>query len=112
MGKRNFLVYIGRTFWIKEEGAKTDSGKRAKCAEIFADFRTQKDRITEVYDQFVEERTIKAVKDDKRFLERCDFKALCSYEADKPITNFEGTFIDALIWIRENMPRIQKEHGD
>jgi hypothetical protein len=111
--KRVFEIYISKFFLVKEKGAKTDNGKTAKCAEIFVDFRTQKDQVTQICDFYAPCQTaIKALKDDPRFLERCNFRAYDYYDKNKLIAEFEGDFIDALIWINQNMRRIQQEHGD
>jgi hypothetical protein len=110
--KRVFNVYLGNTFLFRENNAKEESGKISK-PDLFAEWRSLRNRVTEIFDAFPPSvAAIKALKDDPRFAERCDFKVLDLYANKKLIAEFEGDFIDALIWVRNNMTRVQHEHGE
>jgi hypothetical protein len=66
MDKRTFYIYVGRTFWVKEKDAKTDVGKISK-PDLFAEWRSLRNRVTEIYDAFEpSEAAIKALKDGGR----------------------------------------------
>jgi hypothetical protein len=117
MGKmdiRTVGVYIARDWLIQDEAVKQGAGKEAKCEADFIDFAVDKQgRIITIGDiDKTPEREFKALKEDKRFAERCDFRAYDYYAKNKLIAEFEGDFIDALLWVNHNMRRIQQEHGE
>jgi hypothetical protein len=112
MDIRTLNISIGRS-WAIEDVTKPREFK-AKCEADFIEFKVDKQKriaaIVELYE--TPEKEFKALNDDPRFLEKCAFKAFDLYANKKLIAEFEGDFIDALIWINQNMRRIQQEHGD
>lgn len=103
------VVYVGRDFVIRTREIDDVQGEEAECAWLFADFRTQNGVITEIYDLTSPHKAmIAALQDDNRFHEACIFEVHDLYE-NAIVVTFEGTFIDALTYLKDNMRTIQDE---
>jgi hypothetical protein len=99
-------------YWIKEKDAPPNSGRLSK-PDLFAELRAQRGKITEIYDAFgVADSDLETLKKDERFREQCHFIAYNDYKAsDNFLAEFDGDFIDALIYVNDNFYRLQGEFG-
>jgi hypothetical protein len=116
--KRKIGIWISRDFLIQDKAIPLEvierpHGKMSKCAAVLGDFHTnRRGQITEIwdYDGF-SPADIEEFAKDARFLEVCDFEAYNSFvDTTKPIAAFEGTFVDAALWVNAHIDEIHREY--
>jgi hypothetical protein len=110
MANRQIVIRAGKDYTIREKGLDYPTWKEAKCKVIFGAFITNKDgTIALIMDVFAKDASrIKALKEDKRFLEVCDFEVedLFKYEI---VATFTGTWIEALEWLHKNFENLRTD---
>lgn len=102
MGKREFTIWIFEDIdW--EIRLKGHSSKKSECfIAAFAMAEINKtNEIVYLFDIGVNDKDLELVKKDKRFDEICIFAHIESPLNEKIIKEFEGTFIDALKYVKE-----------
>jgi hypothetical protein len=98
---RKLTIQIVNTFSIYEkfplppDSELVDINDQMHFAELFTD---KSGKIVLIFDESVTSKNLKRYKDNERFQEVCDFDVI-TYN-DKPVESFTGTFIDALIYIK------------
>lgn len=107
MGKRKFFISINeRGFDIIEEIYKdvdlTERDDVDWTSEYFGSFFLKNAKVIEISDtQKPRENEITECADDTRLHEDIEYKAYF-YGEKKPFHQFEGNFIEALIWLNKN----------
>jgi hypothetical protein len=100
---RKLTIQIVNTFSIYEkfplppdsELVDINNDDKMYFAELFTD---KSGKIVLIFDESAKTTQIKYYKDNERFQEVCDFDVI-TYD-DKPVGSFTGSFIDALIYIK------------
>ncbi len=106
--KREFTIWIHKnTEWeirfSKWSAPLEPNGRPQLDVDAFAvRKRTEDGKIGYLFDMDVLDEDLLLVKQDERFYERCIFIRI-SFDMQTVVEEFEGTFIDALEYIKRNL---------
>lgn len=105
MKKRKFIIKIYKDYdWEIKLKSLSDYALYPELQlEVFSIERQTSDRkIVYLFDAVIEEDSILLVKEDDRFKEECNFEVIFDDGSGEELnTSFDGTFIDALEYIKK-----------
>lgn len=104
MEKREFFFRIYKDIdWEMREAIVDISDSKILNIDAFATIKAIDNKIVYLTDMDVKDEDLELVSKDERFLENCIFVQTTFENEPKIIKEFEGTFIDALNYIKEQM---------
>ncbi|MDR1912365.1 MAG: hypothetical protein LBQ52_08495 [Helicobacteraceae bacterium] len=110
MANRQITIGAGTDFVIQEKGLEFPKRGETECKVVLGAFYVNKNKtIAAIFDAFAPSLDeIEILKEDKRFLEVCDFEVedLFKFEV---VATFTGTWIEALEWLNKRYENLRTD---